>query len=155
MGTWHTAASANTVLAILTTSVSLVGKVANQSFTASPRMTALSGARLAGGDAAGYVPGRREVDKPSLREVCDCLLSLAQPLTAPVAEAAGEPMRAATLDIKPRPGTPPVRRERPAPVLQIELELPLVAPEASEPPRPAPGGDPVAGRGIAVIDFYI
>lgn len=64
-------------------------------------------------------------------------------------------MRAATLDIKPRPGTPPVRRERPAPVLQIELELPLVAPEASEPPRPAPGGDPVAGRGIAVIDFYI
>jgi len=62
-------------------------------------------------------------------------------------------MRAATLDIKPR-SVIPVRRERPAPELQIELELPLVAPEASEPTRPS-GGDPVADRGIAVIDFYI
>lgn len=155
MGTGPTAASANTVLAILSTSVSLVRKVANQNFTASPRLTALSGARLAEQDAAGYVPGRGEVDKPSLREVCYCLLFLAQPLAASVAEAAGEPMRAATLDIKPRPGALPVRHERPAPALQIELELPLVAPEASEPPRPGPGGDPVAGRGIAVIDFYI
>ncbi len=63
-------------------------------------------------------------------------------------------MKAATLDIKSRPGAP-IRRERPAPTLQIELELPLVAPEASEPVRPVPGGDPTADRGIAVIDFYI
>jgi len=46
-------------------------------------------------------------------------------------------------------------RERQAPALQIELELPLVAPDASLPVTPAPGGDPPTGRGIAVIDFYI
>lgn len=62
-------------------------------------------------------------------------------------------MKAATLDIKPP--ARPIRRERPAPALQIELELPLVAPEASQPARPAPGGDPAIDRGIAVIDFYI
>ena len=62
-------------------------------------------------------------------------------------------MKAATLDIKPP--ARPIRRERPAPVLQIELELPLVAPEASQPTRPAPGGDPAVDRGIAVIDVYI
>lgn len=66
-------------------------------------------------------------------------------------------MKAATLDIKPRSTTSvrPIQRERPVPVLQIELELPLVAPEASQPARPTPGGDPAADRGIAVIDFYI
>jgi hypothetical protein len=154
VGTGRTAVGANTVLAILTTSVSLVRKVANQSFTASTRMTALSWARQAWVDAAGYLPVRRELNKPNVREICDCLPSLSEPLEAPVAEAAGEPMRAATLDIKPRSSVP-VRRERPAPELQIELELPLVAPEASEPTRPSPGGDPAADRGIAVIDFYI
>ena len=46
-------------------------------------------------------------------------------------------------------------RERQAPALQIELELPLVAPDAGLPAHPAPGGDPSADRGIAVIDFYI
>jgi hypothetical protein len=70
-----------------------------------------------------------------------------------VAEAAGATMRAAILDIKIPARQAP--RERPAPALQIELELPLVAPEASEPARPTPGGDPVVDRGIAVIDFYI
>ena len=43
-------------------------------------------------------------------------------------------MKAATLDIKPRSTTSvrPIQRERPAPVLQIELELPLVAPDAGD-----------------------
>ncbi len=62
-------------------------------------------------------------------------------------------MRPAILEIK-RP-TPSPRRERPQPVLQIELELPLGAPDATLPARPSAGSDPAVGRGIAVIDFYI
>ena len=61
-------------------------------------------------------------------------------------------MRPAILDIKKRPGAPV--RERQAPALQIELELPLSAPD-DLPPRPAKGSDPAVDRGIAVIDFYI
>lgn len=61
-------------------------------------------------------------------------------------------MRPAILDIKQRPSAP--KREPRAPTLQIELELPLVAPDERL-PRPASGGDPAADRGIAVIDFYI
>ena len=62
-------------------------------------------------------------------------------------------MRPAILDIKVP--TLPARRERSAPVLQVELELPLSAPDASLPARPIAGGDPAVDRGIAVIDFYI
>ena len=61
-------------------------------------------------------------------------------------------MRPAILDIKKRPSVPV--RERQAPALQIELELPLSAPDAA-PPSPERGSDPVIDRGIAVIDFYI
>lgn len=60
-------------------------------------------------------------------------------------------MRPAILDINVPTLTP--RRERSAPVLQIELELPLSAP--SVPALPATGSDPAVDRGIAVIDFYI
>ena len=70
-----------------------------------------------------------------------------------MAEAAGHTMRQVILDIKAPPL--PARRERPAPALQIELELPLGAPDARLPVRPAAGGDPVLDRGFAVIDFYI
>lgn len=63
-------------------------------------------------------------------------------------------MRPATLD-KRKQAPKSSSRERQAPALQIELELPLVAPDASLPVRPAPGGDPPLDRGIAVIDFYI
>ncbi len=63
-------------------------------------------------------------------------------------------MRPAILDIKQRPTTP-ARRERQAPALQIDLELPLVAPDERLPARPAAGSDPAVDRGIAVIDFYI
>ena len=62
-------------------------------------------------------------------------------------------MRPAILDSKIPPPTP--RRERPMPELQIELELPLGAPDASMPARPTAGSDPAVDRGIAVIDFYI
>lgn len=63
-------------------------------------------------------------------------------------------MRPAIVEkVKHAPKSP--ARERQAPALQIELELPLVAPDAEPPVRPTPGGDPPTGRGIAVIDFYI
>ena len=154
VGTRRTAVGANTVLAIRAASVSLVCKVANQNFTASFRMTALSWTRQASVGAAGYLPVRRRLDKPRCREVCGFLPSLSETLDARMAEMAGEPMIAATLDIKSRPQAP-VRRDRPAPEIQIELELPLVAPEASEPAHSVPRSDPTADRGIAVIDFYI
>ena len=63
-------------------------------------------------------------------------------------------MRPANLDKRKHAPKSSVR-ERQAPALHIELELPLVAPEANLPVRPAPGGDPSLDRGIAVIDFYI
>jgi len=79
---------------------------------------------------------------------------LDEPFLKPsVAEAAGKTMRPAILDIKP-PALP-TRRERPAPVLQVELELPLRAPDASLPAKPTLRSDPAVDRGIAVIDFYI
>jgi len=62
-------------------------------------------------------------------------------------------MRPVIPDIKAPPL--PIRRERPAPALQIELELPPGAPDARLPARPSPGSDPVFDRGFAVIDFYI
>ena len=101
-------------------------------------------------DAAGYLPVRRELNKPNVREICDCLPSLSEPLEAPVAEAAGEPMRPAILDKRKRAPDP-----RPSPALQVELELPLVAPDDAE--ISAPVAKPAAplDRGIAVIDFYI
>ena len=70
-----------------------------------------------------------------------------------MAEAAGQTMRPVILDIKAPPL--PARRERPVPSLQIELELPLGAPDARLPVKPAAGGDPVVDRGFAFIDFYI
>jgi len=84
---------------------------------------------------------------------CELYLCLSKPLAPDVAEA-GETMRPATLD-KRKPASKSPFRERQAPALQIELELPLVAPDAGLPVHPAPGGDPLLDRGIAVIDFYI
>ena len=134
--------------------------MANQSFTASFHGTTLKGspgARLAGHDARGYLPAHVDGDKPRDCELYDCLdgtdTETDQPLKPSVAEAAGKTMRPAILDIKAPP--PPARRERPAPELQIELELPLGAPDASMPAKPTPGSDPAVGRGFAVIDFYI
>jgi len=117
----------------------------------------MSEERLAGLDARGYLPARLDGDKPRDRELYDCLSD--EPNKPLVAEAAGKTMRPAILDIPPildiRAPSLPVRRERPAPALQIELELPLGAPDARLPARPTPGSDPAVDRGFAVIDFYI
>ena len=157
MGTKRTATGAKTVLAIAPVGVSLFSKVANQSFTACTRMTTMSGERPAGHDARGYLPARLDGDKPRTRELYDCLSESRfhsdNPHAPSVAEAAGQTMRPVIPDIKAPPL--PIRRERPAPALQIELELPLGAPDARLPARPSPGSDPVFDRGFAVIDFYI
>ncbi len=58
-------------------------------------------------------------------------------------------MRPAILETEQRPKLPMHEHPR-AP--QIELELPLVAPEDSP---AAPKRDPSAERGIAVINFYL
>ncbi|MBA3548699.1 MAG: hypothetical protein H0T76_19610 [Nannocystis sp.] len=91
--------------------------------------------------------------KPSSCELYPCRSNLSKPLAPDVAEAAGEPMRPANLDKRKHAPKSSIR-ERQAPAL-LELELPLVAPEANLPVRPAAGGDPPLDRGIAVIDFYI
>lgn len=58
-------------------------------------------------------------------------------------------MRPAILDKRKRAPDP-----RPSPALQVELELPLVAPDDRE--INAPVAKPAAlDRGVAVIDFYI
>ena len=152
VGPRRTTQSAKTVLAIATVGVSLSSKVANQSFTASARMTAMSGARQAN-NQAGYLPVTGLAGKPRSCELCRCFSCLSKFLAPDVAEAAGEPMRPANLDKRKHAPKSPSREQ--APELQIELELPLVAPDASPPVRPAPGGDPLLDRGIAVIDFYI
>jgi hypothetical protein len=117
----------------------------------------MSGKRLARPEARGYLPAHLDGDKPRCCELYDCLddtdSETDKPLKPSVAEAAGKTMRPAILDIKPP--AQPNRRERQAPALQIELELPLGAPDASLPARPTPGSDPAVDRGIAVIDFYI
>lgn len=154
VGPKRTATSAKTVLAIAGAGVSLSSKVANQNFTAPPRMTAMSAGRRAENYKAGYLPATGVAGKSPSRELCRCLYGLSQPLAPDGAEAAGEPMRPATLD-KSKHAPKSSSRERQAPALQIELELPLVAPDANLPVRPAPGGDPLLDRGIAVIDFYI
>lgn len=114
----------------------------------------MSEGRRAENYEAGYLPVTGVLGKSRSRELCRCLHGLSQPLAPDVAEAAGEPMRPATLD-KRKQAPKSSTRERQAPALQIELELPLVAPDASLPVRPTPGGDPPLDRGIAVIDFYI
>jgi hypothetical protein len=149
VGTKRTATGARTVLAIATACVSLSSKVANKIYTTSPRETAMSGERLA---AAGYLPAPLDGHKPMARELYNCLSTFSETLSAHGGRSDRRTMRPAILDIKKRPSVPV--RERQAPALQIELELPLSAPDAA-PPRPAQGSDPTVDRGIAVIDFYI
>ncbi len=102
---------------------------------------------------AGYLPVTCVAGKPAPCELYPCVSCLSQPLAPDVAEAAGEPMRPANLDKRKHAPKTSIR-ERQAPAL-LELELPMVAPDASPPVHPAPGGDPPLDRGIAVIDFYI
>lgn len=116
-------------------------------------MTVTSGEELAGGVAAGVVPASRPRGKPEAREVYNYRTSLNRPLAPGVAEAAGEPMRPAILD-KLKQAPTPARGRQQAPA-QIELELPLVAPDDREPRSPAPDRGAPVGRGVAVIDFYI
>ena len=150
MGTRRTATGAKTVLAIFDDGVSLFRKVANQNFTAYPRMTATSGRAAAGGSAGRVVLPTNPANNPGLREIYNHSIVLDQPFAPGVAEAAGEPMRPAILDKRKRAPDP-----RPSPALQVELELPLVAPDDAE--ISAPVAKPAAplDRGIAVIDFYI
>jgi len=148
VGTRRTATGAKTVLAIFHHGVSLFRKVANQNFTAYPRMTAASGRAAARGSAGGVVPPTNPVNNPGWRENYNHPIALDQPLTPGVAEAAGDPMRPAILDKRKRAPDP-------RPALQVELELPLVAPDDRETRAPVAKPEVPLDRGIAVIDFYI
>ncbi|HEY0134210.1 MAG TPA: hypothetical protein VGB85_09020, partial [Nannocystis sp.] len=68
--------------------------MANQSFTASIRMTAMSGKRLARPKARGFLPAHLDGDKPRCCELYDCLddtdSETDKPLKPSVAEAAGK-----------------------------------------------------------------
>ena len=147
VGTWRTATGARTVLAISNHGVSLFRKVANQNFTAYPRMTAASGRAAARGAAGGVVPPTNPVNNPGWRENYNHPIALDQPLTPGVAEAAGDPRRPAILDKRKRGHDP-----RP---LAPELELPLVAPDDRKDRAPVAKPEAPVDRGIAVIDFYI
>jgi hypothetical protein len=151
VGTWRTATGAKTVLAIFSQGVSLFRKVANQNFTAEARMTHTSGVPVAWGSAGGVVPASKVPNNPGQREIYNHLIALDQPLAPERAEAAGEPMRPAILDKRKRAPDP-----RPsAPALQVELELPLVAPDERETRAPAATPASPQHRGVAVIDFYL
>jgi hypothetical protein len=91
------------------------------------------------------------LNNPAWREVYNHPIVLDEPLAPGVAEAAGDPMRPAILDKRKRAPDP-----RPsAPALQVELELPLVAPDDRETRAPVAKPEVPQDRGIAVIDFYI
>jgi hypothetical protein len=94
------------------------------------------------------VPPTNPVNNPGWRENYNHPIALDQPLTPGVAEAAGDPMRPAILDKRKRAPDP-------RPALQVELELPLVAPDDRETRTPVAKPEVPLDRGIAVIDFYI
>lgn len=113
-------------------------------------MTVVSGVRATGGSAGGVVPASNRRDNLGQREIYDHPLDLEQPFAPGVAEAAGDPMRPAILEKRKR-----VNDSRPVAPLQVELELPLVAPDDRDSRAPVARPDTPDDRGVAVIDFYI